>query len=215
MTLGGILIGSFLIGFSGAVMPGPLLGITINASLKKGFIAGPLIILGHGILEFVLIIIMTLGFKDFFSNSTVAGFIGIIGGAYLAWMGYGMIVSSVEKTITLQGQETSRINSRNLIFSGIVISATNPYFIIWWATTGFEMLRQSYTFGLYGVLLFFIGHIMSDLTWYTAISTAFSRGKKLLSDVLYQRIILLLGLFLLAFSLYFIKNGLAYIIGIV
>ena len=215
MTLGGILISSFLIGFSGAVMPGPLLGITINASLKRGFAAGPLIILGHGILELFLIIAMTLGLKDFFSNSTAAGFIGILGGAYLGWMGYDMITSSIKRTAALQGQETQKINLKNLVLSGIVVSATNPYFIMWWAATGIEMLRQSYVFGLYGVLLFFVGHIMSDLTWYTAVSIAFSRGKKLLSDVLYRRIIFLLGLFLLAFALYFIKNGLTLIIGMV
>lgn len=215
MTLGGILISSFLIGFSGAVMPGPLLGITINASLKRGFAAGPLIILGHGILELFLIIAMTLGLKDFFSNSTAAGFIGILGGAYLSWMGYDMITSSIKKTAALQGKETQNINSKNLVLSGIVVSATNPYFIMWWAATGIEMLRQSYVFGLYGVLLFFVGHIMSDLTWYTAVSTAFSRGTKLLSNVLYRRIIFLLGLFLLAFALYFIKNGLTLIIGMV
>lgn len=207
MTLGGIVIGSFLIGFSGAVMPGPVLGIAINASLKKGFIAGPLIVLGHGILELLLIIIMTFGLRDFFANSKVAGFIGLVGGAYLLWMGYSMVKSSIRKTISLQNQQTKHVDGRSLIIAGAVISATNPYFIMWWATTGMELLRQSYVFGLYGVILFFIGHIMSDLTWYTAISTTFSKGKKLLSDANYRRIILILGCFIIVFSLYFLKSG--------
>ena len=47
-------------------MPGPMLGVTIDGSLKKGWIAGPLAVLGHGILELILIIIMTFGLKDFF-----------------------------------------------------------------------------------------------------------------------------------------------------
>lgn len=36
-------------------------------------------VLGHGILELILIIIMAFGLKDFFSSPTVAGFIGLFG----------------------------------------------------------------------------------------------------------------------------------------
>ena len=42
---------SFVIAFSGAIMPGPLLTITIGESVKRGARAGPLIIVGHAILE--------------------------------------------------------------------------------------------------------------------------------------------------------------------
>jgi len=45
-----------------------------------------------------LIVIMTFGLKDFFSNPTVAGFIGFFGGAFLAWMGYGMIKSGINNS---------------------------------------------------------------------------------------------------------------------
>jgi threonine/homoserine/homoserine lactone efflux protein len=58
MVLWGIFISAFLIGFSGAMMPGPMLGVTIDGSLKKEWIAGPLAVLGHGILELILIIVM-------------------------------------------------------------------------------------------------------------------------------------------------------------
>ena len=208
MVLWGIFIGAFLIGFSGAMMPGPMLGVTINGSLKKGWIAGPLIVLGHGMLELLLIIIMTLGLKDFFSNPTVAGFIGLFGGAFLAWMGYGMIKSGINKSVSLENQKAdSDARMDNLVLTGILVSASNPYFILWWASTGVESIRQSYAFGLVGVLFFFIGHILSDFTWYSAISIAFSKGKKLISDSIYRWIILLLGIFIIAFSIYFISIG--------
>jgi len=208
MVLWGIFISAFVIGFSGAMMPGPMLGVTIDGSLKKGWTAGPLTVLGHGILEFILIIIMTFGLKDFFSNPTVAGLIGFFGGAFLAWMGYGMIKSGINKSVSLENQ--SAVNSAgisNLVLAGALVSATNPYFILWWASTGVESIRQSYTYGLMGVLCFFIGHILSDLVWYSGISVAFSRGKKLISDAVYRWIIILLGIFIIAFSIYFIFSG--------
>ena len=36
----GNIFGSFMIGFSGAMMPGPMLGVTIDGSLKRGFWPG-------------------------------------------------------------------------------------------------------------------------------------------------------------------------------
>jgi len=208
MVLWGIFISAFLIGFSGAMMPGPMLGVTIDGSLKKGWTAGPLTVLGHAILELILIIIMTLGLKDFFSNPTVAGFIGLFGGAFLAWMGYGMIKSGINKALSLENQKAgNRTGIRNLVLAGALVSITNPYFILWWATTGMESIRQAYALGLIGVSFFFVGHILSDFVWYSAISIAFSRGKKLISNAAYCRIILLLGIFIVAFSIYFIGSG--------
>jgi len=214
MFLWVIFISAFIIGFSGALMPGPMLGITINGSLKKGWKAGPLIVLGHGILEIILVITMTFGLKDLFANKTVAGVIGLIGGAFLAWMGYGMIKSGIGKSVSLESQRTDNgTEMGNLVLTGIIVSATNPYFILWWASTGVESVRQSYVFGLFGVLVFFIGHILSDFVWYSAISIAFSGGKKLISDTVYRWIVILLGLFLVAFSIYFIGSGWKMLLG--
>lgn len=191
------------------MMPGPMLGVTIEGSLKKKWTAGPLIVLGHGILELILIIVMTFGLKDFFSNPTIAGIIGLLGGVYLAWMGYGMIKSGLKKTVSLNNQKTQMSSGmKNLVLAGFIVSATNPYFIMWWASTGMESIRQAYALGLIGVLLFFIGHIMSDLVWYSSVSIAFARGKKLINDSVYCWIILFLGIFIVAFSIYFISSGL-------
>jgi threonine/homoserine/homoserine lactone efflux protein len=207
LSIWGIFISAFLIGFSGAMMPGPLLGVTIEGSLKRGYIAGPLVVLGHGILEFTLVFAMAFGLREFFSNPIIAGLIGILGGGFLAWMGYDMIKSSLKKTVSLEDQENGGMGHRNLILAGIVVSATNPYFILWWASTGMESIRQAYTMGVLGILAFYFGHILSDFTWYVAISTAFSKGKKLMNDTVYRWVILCLGAFILIFSVRFIIGG--------
>ncbi|MDI9476320.1 MAG: LysE family transporter [Clostridiales bacterium] len=208
MILWGIFISAFLIGFSGAMMPGPMLGVAIDGSLRKGWIAGPLTVLGHGILELMLIIVMFLGLRDFFSNPVIAGLIGLFGGVFLAWMGYGMIKSGIKKTVSLEDQKGSeKAGKGNLTLSGALMSIANPYFVIWWSSAGMESIRRSYALGLIGVLFFFMGHILSDLTWYTIVSTALSRGKKLINDTIYHRIILLLGIFIMVFSIYFINSG--------
>lgn len=207
MGLWGIFISAFLIGFSGAMMPGPMLGVTIDGSLRKGYTAGPLVVLGHGVLELTLVIVMASGLKGFFSNPMVSGVFGLFGGVFLAWMGYGMIKSSINKTVALESQDARNRGDRNLVLAGALVSATNPYFILWWASTGMESIRQSYAFGLAGILMFFTGHIISDFTWYSAVSIAFSKGKRLISYSVYRWLILILGVFISCFALYFIISG--------
>ncbi|MEA1895812.1 MAG: LysE family translocator, partial [Euryarchaeota archaeon] len=43
----------FVIGLTGAIVPGPMLFATIDASLRRGWIAGPEIVLGHALVEVV------------------------------------------------------------------------------------------------------------------------------------------------------------------
>jgi len=207
MSLFGVFLSAVITGFSGAMMPGPMLGVTIDGSLKKGAKAGPIVVLGHGALEFMLVMAMALGLKDFFASSKVAGLIGVIGGAFLMWMGLDMARSAVRNAVSIQDSAKGRFNVQNLALAGAIVSITNPYFIMWWATTGMEMIRQAYVLGWWGVIFFYVGHILSDFTWYSAVSIGIASGKRVLNDQLYRWTIFVLGLFLIGFSLYFIYGG--------
>ena len=72
-SLAGIFITSFLVGLSGALMPGPVLTVTISQVASRGFLAGPLIVLGHGILELSLVAAVTLGLGRFITAEPVIG----------------------------------------------------------------------------------------------------------------------------------------------
>jgi len=63
-----IAFSSFVVALSGALVPGPLFSITVAESARRGAVAGPLIIIGHGILEVSLIVLLVLGITPFFSS---------------------------------------------------------------------------------------------------------------------------------------------------
>jgi threonine/homoserine/homoserine lactone efflux protein len=197
---------SFWVGFSGAMVPGPMLTVTISDSLKKGFRAGPLVVLGHVIAETALIILLIMGLGWVIGSPTVTMIIGGIGGAMLIYIGYSIARSPVPDELPGDGEP---IEKRGSIISGIVTSVTNPYFYIWWATVGWAfMLKGIELAGIIGVLSFLVGHWSSDLSWYSLVSFFTSKGRHVLPGKRYRVMMMVCGVFLVFLGLYFIYSTL-------
>jgi threonine/homoserine/homoserine lactone efflux protein len=204
-----IFISSFIIAMSGAMMPGPVLTVTISESTRRGFLAGPMIVLGHGILEISLLVLLVLGFAGFINNPKVLGFTGIAGGFVLFWMSFGMLKGIQQLKLDLTPGKSAWGGP---IIAGILTSLANPYWIIWWATIGLGYVIISMEFGFIGLAVFFTGHILADLLWYSAISLFVSRGKRYISDRIYRGIIGSCAVVLIFFGIYFGISGIRYFI---
>lgn len=92
---------SFVVGLTGAMMPGPLLTLTVAESARHGFRAGPLLILGHGILEAALIVALTAGLAAVLVRAEVTAVIASVGGAFLIWMGYAITRDALRGRVRL------------------------------------------------------------------------------------------------------------------
>jgi threonine/homoserine/homoserine lactone efflux protein len=208
-TLTGIAITSFLVGFSGAMMPGPVLSITIGETASRlqmpggqvrGALVGPLIVLGHGLLEVLLVVGIALGLGSLLARESILGVIGVVGGGVLAWMAWGMFRSL--RALSLQGE--ARAGARwHPVLAGILTTASNPYWTLWWATIGLGYVGLSQRLGVTGLVAFYLGHISSDLAWYSLVSGTLAVGGKLLTDRVYRGLVAACAVFLLGFGVYF------------
>ena len=182
-----------------------MFALVLSGSSKSGFKAGPLTVLGHGILELALVIGLVLGLGSLLQNETVFKIIGMVGGAVLVYLGIDMIRSIRQAKIDLE--KGGKDPGKSLIFHGIIASLSNPYWIMWWATIGMALILSASKYKLWGVIVFFIGHILSDLVWYSSVSFAVDRGRKFLSQKVYKGIIAVCGVFLIGFGIYFISGA--------
>ena len=204
-----IFFSSFAIAFSGAMMPGPLLTATIGESTRRGVMAGPLLIVGHGILESLLLAGLWLGLAPYLQGDRFFVAIAVTGAVTLFWMAATMLRSLPGLRLTREKEERG---TGHLVAAGALLSIANPYWLIWWGTIGLGYIVQSMQFGIRGVLFFFCGHILADLIWYSIVSAMVARGRRFLSDRLYRGLIGGCAVLLLVFGCWFAYAGLARII---
>lgn len=196
---------SLLIGYSGALMPGSLLTYTLEKSIKTGAKAGFLISIGHALLELVLVFLIFLGVGKYLGTSTAQLVIGIVGGGVLVFFGVSMVKDIYLGRVNIDFKKQSDGKYGNIVVGGAVISASNPYFIIWWAAVGLGLMMNAYnSFGLIGVILFYFGHILADFSWYIFISTLVSKTRNFINLKIYKIIIVFLGICLIGFGVNFL-----------
>ncbi|ACI20491.1 MULTISPECIES: LysE family transporter [Thermodesulfovibrio] len=197
-------VSSFIIALSGAMMPGPLFAVTVSETPRRGILTGPILVTGHGVLELVLLFLIISGVGNFLQMKETFIAVAFIGAVFLFFTGLSMFRSipklSLNNNINMQ-------TKGSLFLSGILLSLANPYWSFWWATIGIGYLVQAMEIGAFGIAIFFLGHIMGDLAWYSSVSFGIYKGKKFLSDSLYKKMVFICSLILIGFSFYFVYTG--------
>lgn len=198
----GLLFTSFVIGLSGAVMPGPVLAVTVSHAARQGVVAGPLVVLGHAILEAALLIALVLGLGPLLTRSGVAGIIGGAGALILVWLAWGMFRSLPRLTLAV---EPGAVRKAGPVCDGFLLSLANPYWSLWWATVGLSLTAMALEtpLGWWGLAVFYAGHISSDLIWYLFVALVVAKGRRFINDTAYRWLVGCCAGFLIFFAVYF------------
>lgn len=221
MNVALIFITALIVGYSGALVPGPMFTLVVAHSAKHGARSGLLITCGHALLEFLLLGGLALGLTQILAKSAVTASISVAGGTVMMAMGGMMVVQSLLRRLAVlpvaspRNEDTVRRYPAGLGLRqaglGIVVSVSNPYFLLWWASIGAAYYVSAAIYGIPGVLAFFFGHILADFTWYGAIGYVTGYGKRFLAPKAYMLIILACGIALIGLGIYFLSKGMTHL----
>ena len=192
---------AFTIGLTGALAPGPTLVATINSSLKDGWTAGPKVAAGHALVEVLIFLLIVGGLAAAMQQYSRA--ISIAGG--LALIVFGIMTANESKSATLSTPQGQVIG--NAYLAGVITSVANPYFWIWWLSIGSALVLSGLSSGLIIAAVFLIGHWAADFGWLILVSSSLDRGRSILSEKNYRRILGICGGFLVCFGVYFLSGA--------
>lgn len=194
-----------MISLSGVMTPGPMFAVTVAKSYRSPW-AGVQISLGHAVVEVPIILLIYFGFSHFFQNNVVQIVLSIIGGGMLLWMGISMF--RARRDVVQSGKDLSYGG----VTAGIIMSISNPFFLLWWATVGIALVAKFVEFGTIGLPVFILTHWTCDLIWLSIVSFVIFRTKTFWGTRLQSGIFIICSLLLLGFGAWFIVSGVQQII---
>lgn len=189
-----------LISASGALSPGPLTFATVSSATRYGSRAGIEAALGHMVVELPIAYLVFTG--TLVLTKFVGTALGVLGG--LALIAYGIM--------GLKGDgNRSPPKLYRGFYVGLLFTALNPYFIMWWLTIGASLsLLALESMGPGSFPVMYISHVWLDVAWLSALALLTAKGASVLTSKYLGYVNAAFSLLLLAFGLLFILNALGY-----
>ena len=177
------LAGAVVISLSGVMAPGPVTAAALAAGARQRH-AGALMALGHAVIEFPLMLLIIVVMGKFFESEKIKIGIGLAGGAFLIFLAVNILRDAKKESNPAQ-----KPNQKGPLTTGILLTAVNPYFLFWWATSGLALAIRAVELGVWAFVWFALIHWLCDLIWLEALSWASFQGSNLLGPRL-QRVVL-------------------------
>jgi len=195
------LASAILLSLSGVMSPGPLFAVTIAKSFKDKK-AGVLISLGHGVVEFPLMFLIFFGLRQLLTSNITQRIIGFFGGLILIFMGVQML-----RTRNENSNGSSYLAYGSLI-AGILATGSNPYFLLWWATVGADLVINAAVFGLIGFVIFAVAHWLCDLFWNTFVSVTVFKSQRFWNKKVHTIVLGFCIVIFIGFGMWFVISAL-------
>ncbi|MBS1254039.1 MAG: hypothetical protein MAG451_03095 [Anaerolineales bacterium] len=207
-----------LVSLSGVMSPGPISALAVTEGARQGYRAGPLISIGHALIELMMVAALAFGLSQVLQQTTVAGIVGLLGAAVLAWMGLDMIRDAHRGRVSLDiepepaAELASAEPHRGLVTAGALLSVSNPFWLLWWATVGSANMLGFLEYGFIGLAVFYLSHVSLDFGWNSLLSVLGGSGRQVLNDRVFRGALTVCGAFLLVFAGYFAVTGIRFLV---
>ena len=189
-----------VISLSGVMMPGPMFAVTVSRSYRSPF-AGAKMALGHAIVEIPLTLLIYFGLGRFFENDPVQIALYLVGGSLLIWMGISLFRQRHRPI-----EEAGDIKF-NTVLAGVITSAANPFFFLWWAAVGSMLIMKSLSFGTTGLILLIVIHLLCDFGWLIFISNVVYRTHSMWKEKARVGLLIACSFLLMGFGGWFLTSG--------
>jgi len=213
-----VLAGWFVLSLTGALAPGPLSAAVIQHASKRGRLHGMLPMVGHALVELVIITAIILGVNSAVLDPYTDFLMGF-GGVIIILFGLVALRDFKQVSETKVEQDLTASSVLEATTQGALVSIFSPYFILWWIAAGFtaityllEYVQWSVGAVLIAGILIYFTHISTDFIFGAFLSVGATYGsKKAQVDSKVGRLNLVnigIGVFQVALGIFFIALAL-------
>jgi len=186
------------VSLSGVLAPGAMTAATLAAAPRNRH-AGALVALGHAAVEMPLMVLIVAGFSYWFKRPDVKVAVGLAGGAILLVMAAGMFRGAMARV-----RHDAPATRRGPLLTGIVLTAGNPLFLLWWAGAGLGLAVEAASLGVAAFVIFACTHWLLDLIWLETLTLTAHKGSTLFGEKAQRLLLILCGAAMVIFGARFI-----------
>ena len=191
-------------GLTAGISPGPLLTLVISETLRHNKTEGVKIAIAPLITDIPIVLLTIFIFSKMASFDVVIGIISILGGIFIAYLGYDSIKS---KGIEIEIQNLKLKSIRK----GIIVNILNPHPYIFWLMVGAPITIKAYQASPAAAFAFIIAFYVLLIGSKISIALVVDRSRAFLKNKLYIWTLRILGLVLLILAILLIKEGISYL----
>lgn len=197
-------------GLSASVNPGPSLTLAIARALRDGARAGVIVTLAPLCTDAPIITVAALLVGSL--PHSAFGWLGVVGGAYIVWLGIKGMRDAIGRQIDLEAMSVRRGSSDDgslrSLFQAMIINFLNPNPYLFWGTAGGPNLVKAWNqYGIAGASAFIAGFYLMLVGVRATLALLIGRNRGIFSPQLYQRILIGSGALLVILGALLIKDG--------
>ena len=200
-----LLIIGVILGIYAGLSPGPLLVLLISQTVKHGYKEGIRVAFAPLISDIPIILICLLFLSVISSYNSILGMISIIGGIYLVYLAY----ESFETKVLIENMDLEKPKS---LTKGVTLNLLNPAPYLFWITIGGPIIIPAYQENSISPLVFIISFYFLLVSSKIVIAYITGKSRDFITGKAYIYIMRVLGFVLIIFAIYFLYQGLNYII---
>lgn len=193
-----------VLGLVGGISPCPLLTLVITETLKHNRKEGIKVAIAPLITDLPIILITIFILSKLSNHNQILGIISILGGIFILYLAYESIAI---KSIKLN---LHKVKSQSYM-KGIIANFLSPHPYIFWMLVGAPTIFKAYQINLLSPILFIFGFYLLLVGSKIFIAILSEKSKNILNSAAYVYTIRILGIILIVFAAFLIKEGLNYI----
>ncbi len=191
-------------GLTAGISPGPLLTLVISETLRHNKTEGVKIAIAPLITDIPIVLLTIFILSKMASFDMVIGIISILGGIFIAYLGYDSIRS---KGIEIEIQNLKLKSIRK----GLIVNILSPHPYIFWLMVGAPITIRAYQASPAAAFAFIIAFYVLLVGSKISIALVVDRSRAFLKNKVFIWTLRILGLVLLILAILLIKEGISYL----
>ncbi len=195
------LLTGLLFGIAAGVAPGPLLTLVVSESLKDGIGAGIKVALAPLLTDVPIVALALFSVAKLCEFDMVLGVISLLGGLFVVYLGVDGIRC---KGVALKDESKT---SRSLL-KGAITNVLSPHPYLFWFSVGAPAVIKANKESLAASIGFLIGFYLLLLGSKIVIAVIAGKSRSFLKGKVYINTMRSLGVLLIGFALFLLRDGL-------